>query len=146
MIAVLSQNLLGPMSLTLLAQARQELAHGRHQFAVVLTQVACELRTEDAIIEMMRKRKIEYLSDAVMNIFKTTSLGDERLRKIFAALAAADPAQESWWSAWITGRQLRHDVAHHGDQVTPEQAQSCINAAADFIAYVTTTVNGVRTE
>src|ERR1039458_4424778 len=136
--------LLTPMSLSLLAQARQETTRGNHQFAVVLAQAACDLRAEDAIIELMRHRGVDYLSDAVLGMFDTTSFGNERLRKIFVALTGDDPAQAPWWSEWRKGRKLRHDVAHAGEPVTPVQAASCIDAAAAFIDHVTAVVEQAR--
>jgi hypothetical protein len=137
--------LLTPMSHHLLALARQKVTEGEYQFAVVLAQAACELRAEDAIIELMRHRKCEYLSDAVLGIVDTTSFGNERLRKVFAALTGDDPAQAPWWSGWMKARKLRHDVAHGGEHVTPDKAVSCIDSAAAFIDHITAVVERVRT-
>jgi hypothetical protein len=143
MLLSLLLNNLTPMSQALLGQARQQAAAGQLQFAVVLAQAACELRTEDAIIELMRHRKAEFLSDALLNIFTTASLSDERLCAVYSALTGDDPKQTPWWSDWIKGRKLRHDVAHAGKVVTPQETTSCIDSAEAFIAHVTTVVGRV---
>ena len=133
------------MSYHVLAYARQKLPEGEYQYAVVLSQAACELRAEDAIVDLMRHRKCEYLSDAVLDLFVTTSFGDERLRNIFIALSGDDPAQATWWAAWKSARKLRHDVAHGGVQATADQATAAVDAAAAFIEHVTAAVESVRT-
>lgn len=69
---------------------------GQHQFAVVLAQAACELRTEDAIIELMRRKKAEFLSDALLGFVSTTSLADGRILKVFVALTGDDPSTTVW--------------------------------------------------
>jgi hypothetical protein len=128
------------MSQALLAQARQQETLGNYQFAVVLSQAACELRTEDAIIELMRHRKVPFLSDALLNIFATTSLADERLCSVYCALSGDDPKQATWWSDWKKSRALRHDVAHAGKMITPAEAAFCIKSADAFVAHVTAVV------
>jgi hypothetical protein len=135
---------LTPFSYSLLAQARDETSKGHHQFAVVLAQAACELRTEDAFIELMRHRKAEALGEAMLDMVETTRLANSRLRKVFKALTCDGPAQAPWWSDWSKSRQLRHDVAHKGAAVTPEQATIAIDSAATFIAYITDEVAKVR--
>lgn len=137
---------LTPMSLHVLAQARLVAGQGQQQFAVVLAQAACELRTEDAFIELMRHRHNEALGDALLDFVSTTSLGNSRLRKVFTALTGDDPAQAPWWAAWIKSYNLRHDVAHAGAQVTSGQATTAIDSAADFIAHVTSPVEKARAQ
>jgi hypothetical protein len=135
---------LTPFSHSLLARARTLATEGQYPFAVVLAQAACELRTEDAFIELMRHRKVEALGEAMLGIVETTSLANPRLRKVFIALTGEDPAQVPWWSDWHKSRQLRHDVAHSGATVTPQQATKAIDTAATFIAYITDVVSKAR--
>jgi Tfp pilus assembly protein PilX len=135
---------LTPMSHSLLAQARIVANQNQQQFAVVLAQVACELRTEEAIIDLMRLRKAEVLSEALLGIFDTKSMADDRLRKVFIALACDDPAQAAWWSDWKESRKLRHGVAHRAASVTADQAALAIESADKFIAHVTNVVERMR--
>lgn len=135
---------LTPMSLHVLAQARIVATQGQQQFAVVLAQAACELRTEDAVIEITRHRKSEALGEAVLEFVTTTSLGDDRLRGVFKALTGDNPATATWWADWIKSRKLRHDVAHKGVSVTPQQTTIAIESAAAYIAHLTDVVERVR--
>ena len=132
------------MSLQVLAQARTELAKGQLAFAVVLSQAACELRTEDAFIELMRHRRAEALGEALLGFVLTKSLANENLRKAFLALTGDNPTQASWWSSWKASCKVRHGVAHKGAQVTPAQAQTAVDSAAAFIAHVTDVVDRAR--
>ena len=135
---------LTPMSRNLLVQARQEIVGGNCQFAVVLAQAACELCSEDALIELMALKEIEYLSDAVLGISDTMSLANAKVRVFFTSLSGDDPSKARWWAAWKNARTLRHDVAHKGVPITPEQATLCVDAATAFIDHVTETVTIVR--
>ena len=135
---------LTPMSLQVLAQARIVAAAGQQQFATVLAQAACELRTEDAFIEITRHRKTEALGEAVLGFAATTSLGDDRLRKVFTALTGDDPTKTPWWSDWTTSRKLPHDVAHAGAAFTAAQAMTAIESADNYIAHLTSVVEKVR--
>lgn len=136
---------LTPMSMHVLAQARILSGAGQQQFAVVLAQAACELRTEDAFIEITRHRKMEALGDAVLGFVTTANLGNPRLCRVFIALTGDDPTKAPWWSDWTMSRTLRHDVAHKGATVTAVQAASAIESADKYITYLTSVVEKVRT-
>ena len=93
----------------------------------------------------MRHRKTEALGDAVLKFVTTVSLGDGRLRRVFTALTGDNPADTTWWADWTKSRGLRHDVAHGGASVTPEQATLAIDSAAAYIAHLSNVVERVRT-
>jgi hypothetical protein len=129
---------------SVLAQAKEQLSKGECRLAVLLAYVACELRTEEAIVELMRHRRVHFLTDALLDMFDTMSLRRPQLRKVFTALTDHDPAQAPWWSQWMEGGTLRNDIAHEGRNVEPAQAQKCVALAETCIEHIHRAVAAAR--
>jgi hypothetical protein len=142
--------ILTPISRHLLGQARQRAEAGEHQFAVVLSQAACDLHTEEALGNLLRRNCTPVLADAVRSLLGTSiALDDNRVRRIYGALTGDYPAghkqlekpRAEWWDAWHESRQLRHEVAHAGKLVTPEQATASIESSERYVTHVTAQVD-----
>jgi hypothetical protein len=85
--------ILTPIAYRLLAPARQLAIGGEHQFAVVLSQAACGLHTQEVLGNLMSRRGAGFLSDAVISLAgNTISLGNEKVRSIYEALTSDYPA------------------------------------------------------
>src|SRR5450631_4095911 len=65
------------------------------------------------------------------------SLGNQRIRRVYAALTGDNPTESEWWKDWLDSRQDRHDVAHRGEQMTRAKADKAIALADRYIQHLT---------
>ena len=145
-------NVLTPMSLILLAQARGLVTGGQYQFAVILAQAACELATEEALTNLMARRGAAFLSDVTLSMVgRGVALNDSKVRRLYGTLADDYPAGHSdlkrdpapWWVAWEAGRKLRHAVAHKGSPIDAVQSTACVESAEQYVQHLAATVSKV---
>jgi len=146
--------LVTPIAHHLVAFARQKVTEGEYQIAVVLAQAACEWHTEWALNSLIRLKGAELPGDVAKSLISDSiTLADHRVRKLYASLTGDYPAGHSklklapapWWSEWVAGRELRHEVAHRGKQVTQQPAEAVVASVDAYIAHVTAVVERVRT-
>jgi hypothetical protein len=128
-------------------QARDCIAKGQYQLAVLLSQVACELHTEVALEALMAPHGDPRLTGAVTRLLRGSATFDNRqVRKLWAEWTGEYPTGRpelktepaDWWPAWQTARNLRDDIAHRAERVTEAQASAAFEAAEKYIEYVGT--------
>jgi hypothetical protein len=147
--SALLHNILSVASQTLLQRAR-ELAKGgdtERQLAVIFSQSACEMHTEKALDDLMRKGAPS-LNEAVLSLMGSSiSLDDGRVRKVYGALTKdypwVNPGGASWWEDWRASRELRHDMTHEGKPATSGQAERAVRAAEEYMAHISQIVRQV---
>jgi hypothetical protein len=136
--------LLTPVYRFLLAQARDLVSAQQYQFAVILAHAACELATEETLNNLLRRRA-EFPREAVLSDVKRgATLDDRTVRHLYGALARDYPAGHpergvvpaAWWQVWKASRDLRHEVAHNGRQVTAAQAWGCVESCRHYIEHL----------
>ena len=140
--------MLAPWPQQLRWQARDCLARGLNQLAVLLSQVSCELHTENALSELLKAKGDPRLAAAVLRLLRrSTTLIDKDCRRIWGDFTGDYPAGRPeltlaaapWWDDWKRARDLRNEVAHQGLAVSTEQATSAFDAAERYIDHVLAT-------
>jgi hypothetical protein len=137
-------------SYQLLAQARR-LSTGNatdRQIATVFALSACESYTEQALTKLIRRRAAALNGIIVALLGTTINLGNSRVQTIYGWLTDDYPwgdarlkrPQAPWWTDWSASRDLRNDVAHAGQPVTPVEAARCVKSGVSYLAHVTDAV------
>lgn len=137
----------------LLTQAREVMKDTREEqwrFAVVLAHAACDLRTEQAISDLIKWKNVEYLRDALQKT-RRGNLSNGGVRKVYAALSGdspwrqpketGEPPQAPWWQAWTTSYEVRCRVAHAGAPVTRQEAEKSIDVCEKYVLHLMHTVD-----
>jgi hypothetical protein len=143
-------NLMGKASDNLLAHARWLAAQKQYQFAVVFAHAACELHTEGELLSLINARSDKVLGALVLPDERDVkSLATGRVYRVYAALTDDYPAGQTelkrapaeWWKQWSDSRQDRHEVAHRGKVMTPDQANIALDVAGKYMQHITEKVD-----
>jgi hypothetical protein len=144
---------LTPLYIHLLADARTHATTKQeYRFAVILAHAACDLATEDALVQLLRRRQVDLLHDFVLaSVGHGVCLDNQKAQRLYVSLADENPAgdekrgyrEATWWKQWAGSRKLRHHVAHAGRQVTADQALACVEASDQYVAHLAATVERI---
>jgi hypothetical protein len=108
------------------------------QLAVIFTQSACEMITEEMLATLLRHDGSP-LSRVVSRLLskRERDLAGDGIHAVYCALSGDNPRGAAWWKTWKSDcRALRHRVAHAGVPVSAIEAASAVKAAEDYIADV----------
>jgi hypothetical protein len=61
-----------------------------------------------------------------------------------SALTGDSPEHAAWWADWNVSRQARHRVAHKGAPVAPEEVETALRVAEQYINHVTEKMEEAR--
>ena len=100
--------------------------------AIVSAQTACELVSELAL-----KFHLPYggrgFSRAVMDLFPSYNLGNERVLRLYVACSGDRIQDETFWADFKKHAQLRHRIVHGGHRSTKEEAEKSVTVARQFV-------------
>jgi HEPN domain-containing protein len=106
--------------------------------SVVMAQTAIEVATENVLAAAFRARSAEDIGTPVLDLFTTFNLKNPRLYGVYQAVThddvkAADP---ELWRDFSEHIKRRNEVVHTGRKVSPAEAESSVDAAERFLAYL----------
>ena len=126
-------------STSLLQEAGELLTHDRKfGLAIVVAHTACEVAAQRAFSRAFASRNVSDLEDAVSDLFSSYNLGNERVRKVYAALTGdlVGNALPSWWQPFKDSVQRRNDIVHEGKRPSQEEALESLNACVACVEYL----------
>jgi uncharacterized protein YutE (UPF0331/DUF86 family) len=120
----------------LLLQAERLVQVGHLEAAVVLSQMAAEIRTEQAFLALATQRGIPELADLFAALLPSFNLGNERVRSVFETLSKNRFSQQPIWTPFKEHVSRRNAVVHKGLRVSVDQARESIAAVTDLIRHL----------
>jgi HEPN domain-containing protein len=123
----------------ILPTVRQLLDGGQYQLAVVIAQVACELRTEQVMRAAINKVEPASLRDWLhKSARRGNNLADPRTSERYTALTGdkINPG-EGLWQQYVKHVDRRNEVAHRGANVSKEDAEHSYETARKVIEHLT---------
>jgi hypothetical protein len=142
---------LSSASQQLLAQAQDITQRGETRFALILAQAACEMYTEEALGNLIRRRTADPILGKVMLDLAgdKMTLANGKVHDYYSALTGDYPRGHSklqrppasWWADWLASRELRNTVAHQSAPATLQQAANAIAAAHNYINHIARAVD-----
>ncbi|GAC1372586.1 MAG: hypothetical protein NVSMB39_6850 [Candidatus Saccharimonadales bacterium] len=120
----------------LLHAAETAFSEGQAKESVILAQTAVELFTEKTLGELYVRRNVEYLKAPFENLLINYNIGNNKVSKLYIALADDDIKQTDFWAAFIAHTELRNALVHEAAEATTAQARASLEAVTALIAHV----------
>lgn len=120
---------------TLYNDALQYLGQGQTSLAIIVAQTTVELCTEATLEELLRVHGVDQIREPLTDLFKTYSITDDRLRRIFNALSCDEVQQSEFWGNLCALSKARNTIVHSGVNCPHDQAARLIRAVGDYIQY-----------
>jgi hypothetical protein len=117
----------------LLSLSASLIGEGRHEAAVIVAQMACEVLTEQTLTPLLRK------GQARANF----NLDDKDVRKLYIKLTHDAIDQAPFWPNYRPHVVRRHQVVHRGRRVTPTEAQESLSIATQLVDHVENVQRGL---
>jgi hypothetical protein len=125
-----------PYHVRLLAEARGLIGGEEYQLAVVLAQVACELRAEQAFGACYERKAIGELAKPIRRLIPAYDLTNDRVRPLYEALTGDRLAAAPFWEELLAHAERRDDVVHRGRPVTRAEAEASVAVAERLIRHL----------
>jgi len=108
--------------------------------AVVLAQSACEVCTQNTLELLFTEMGIGHLFGPFEEFVATYNLAssDPKLRKMYTALSGDQIAETPFWAQLVELPKKRNRIAHHGEDVSKEEAQRLCEAAESLLNHLDT--------
>lgn len=129
----------------LMATAEQMIQEGKHEIAVVLAQMACEIFAEQVISAILKKKNLSYLEDALDDLLPSHNLANEKIRKFYVALTQDQIHHTFFWHDYKNLVSLRNRAVHGGGKVSRDQASVSIRAANHLIEHLSRSLDSQLT-
>jgi hypothetical protein len=110
----------------LLAMARDLIEREEWGVAVIVTHMACEIRTEQALSRSWR--------------WRTYSLDNNKVRTRYNNLTGDAIENQPFWQDFKDSATLRHHAVHQGRIAGEAEAQKAVNAADALVAHLNQTI------
>lgn len=121
---------------TLLAACRGLIDDGHYGISVVVAHMACEVSVERSLSAAFAAKGLQYLEDPVLDFLNGYNLGNDRNRKLYAALTNDNIEQQAFWPAFKESATRRNNIVHGGGIVGQAEVGSSYQAARAFIAHL----------
>lgn len=128
----------------LLGRARELLASGENELAVVVAQTACELVVADALRSLLVAHVSDELRPWAVARVKAFTLIDDATRELWARVVGSRIQDEAFWAGYRQHVARRNDVVHAGGRVEPGAAEASLTVAESLFDYVEQAVAGAR--
>lgn len=128
----------------LLNAAETAFAEGQAKESVILAQTAVELFTEKVLGELYVRRGVEYLKAPFENLLINYNIGNNKVSKLYIALAEDDIKQTDFWAPFVAHTELRNALVHDGVEATLEQARASLEAVTALISHVQLQLKAAR--
>lgn len=120
----------------LLENAERLHTSGEYEVAIVVAQTACEVITERAISKAFGNKGVAELESPVTGFLISYNLGNERVRKLYDALAGDTVAGEGFWEAFKALAKTRNESVHSGRKVSETESRDGLDAASQLVAHI----------
>jgi hypothetical protein len=120
----------------LLETANELLTNGQYGLAVVVAHTAYEVGVERALGQAMRAKGIGHLEDAIDGLLGNFNLGNGKVHKFFTALTGETVTDKPFWKGLTDSVQRRNAIVHRGLEVTKQEAEFSLQAAADLVVWL----------
>lgn len=121
---------------TLLAACKGLIDDGQYGISVVVAHMACEVSVERALSAAFASKGLQYLEDPVLDFLNGYNLGNDRNRRLYAALTNDHIEQHLFWSALKESATRRNNIVHGSSVVGQTEAESSYRAASAFITHL----------
>jgi hypothetical protein len=112
----------------LLKTARTFVKDGHHDIAVVVAHMAAEVAAERVMRAAFEKLSIPALAQPVFDLLSGYNLGNDRVRKLYAALTGDDINARKFWHDFKQSAERRNRVVHEGHRPKAGEAEQSIEA------------------
>jgi hypothetical protein len=112
--------------------------------AVVLAQAALEVCTEWAFTVLFALRGVEKLTKSVLDLFLSTNICNERVRKVYEGLSGDTLADHQFWTRLMSHKKLRNAVVHEGKKTSADEAADFVALVDEYIRHVETVVQNLQ--
>jgi hypothetical protein len=119
----------------LLSLARTLIDEGRFDIAVIVAHMACEIATERSMSEAF-VTKGQYLETSVDELLNGYNLANDRVRKLYTALAGDEVHTEAFWQKFKDSARRRNNIIHGGTLVGKAEAEESYKATAALVAHL----------
>lgn len=126
----------GSYANVLLGTARKFTKDNHHGIAVVVAHMACEVAVERAMRRAFTTNDVSALARPVLDLLNGYNLGNDRTRKLYAALTNDDIAAQPFWSRFKASSERRNKIIHRGSLATAEEAQESIDAVSALLKHL----------
>jgi hypothetical protein len=104
--------------------------------ALVTAHMACEILVEQLMSTAFKTRGIADLEEAVTDFFSGSSMGNNRIRKLFVALTGDAIQKAPFWERFDKSSTLRNKAIHEGKRVSPDEGREACAVAREFVAHL----------
>ena len=111
----------------LLAMSNSVITEGRHELAVIVAQMACEVLIEQTLTPLLKAPKAARMN---FNVRRKDML------KLYTTLTHDRIDNATFWPMHGTHATRRHEVVHRGRRVNPAEAQESLTVATQFVDHV----------
>lgn len=122
----------------LLSMAEDAHSREEHELCVILASCASEMLVERTFRLLFSYSKVEHLYDSVIvQQWEYNNITKKKNRDLYTILSKDDiPNTFKEWSDLCGHYKRRHEVAHRGSEITPENAKKPLDVVAKFIKHI----------
>ena len=113
---------------TLLGMAEDAYSRKEYELSVILGSCACEMLVERTFRLLFSYSNVEHLYDSVIEQqWKYNNITNKKNRNLYTVLSKDDIAKSfKEWSDLCEHYKRRHEVAHRGSKIAPENAKKSL--------------------
>lgn len=121
----------------LLTEVQELIDKEKFSLAVVVAQMACEISSERALTRAFADKGLDYLEDSVSNLLPSRSIANERVRKLYDALAGGNVYEDlkHVWQSVKDLATLRNAAVHRGKICSKTEAETALKTATELVKY-----------
>jgi hypothetical protein len=125
-----------PRPQALLQRARDLLAQGVHDGAVVIAQSAVEVLVAREIGQRLQREEIGHLRPYILNGIRQHNLNDDPTRTLWQVLSGDQINQTEPWREYKRHLNRRNDIVHRGISVTDDDAAASVAVVDAMIQHI----------
>jgi hypothetical protein len=99
---------------------------GDYEVAVVISQMAAEIASEQVMTAYLGRKQVPELAEALAGFVTSYSLANKRVLKLYNALTEDPVQQEPFWAAYKAHAKTRGAVVHRGERVDKAMAEASV--------------------
>lgn len=120
----------------LLTAANNMISDGSYELAIVISQMACEIYSEQTLSDVFKYRKFDFLESAIDDLLPSYNLANDKVRRLYVAMTGNPIHQEFFWHEYKKMVSLRNKVIHGGCHVSKAQAEEACRTAKHFVKHL----------
>ena len=127
-----------PYHKVLLQSARRWIAESEFNVAIIVSQMAREVLTEQIFDTIMQKKNVTWLKEPIDDLLPNYNIGNYKVRKLYVALTEDSIQEQSFWSDFKQHIKLRNDVVHSARRATKEEAERSLTSVSAVVGHLET--------